>query len=152
MSVGDVWLINGIPGAGKTATARRLAERLPRAAHVEGDRVQEMIVAGGVMPGEDPPEEGAAQIGLCIRNQCLLARSFAGAGFVPILDYVVPVRRRLEEYRQQLTGLSLHLVILAPPASVALARDAARPEKTVAERWVHLEAELRRELDGTGLW
>jgi hypothetical protein len=35
---------------------------------------------------------------------------------------------------------------------VALQRDRARPEKTVAHHWVYIEAELRRELVGLGLW
>ena len=147
-----VWLINGIPGVGKSTTARALAARYPRGVHIEGDRLQEFIVSGSVPPGGQPPEEESRQIHLNVRHQCLLARSFAGEDFVPVLDYVVVNRARVEEYRRHLTGLSLHLVTLAPGVAVALERDRQRPEKTVAARWSHLDEMMRAELGDVGLW
>lgn len=148
----DVWIINGIPGSGKSTLARHLARRFERGAHIEGDRLQELIVSGGVPPGGEPAEEERRQIHLNVRNQCLLAASFAAEGFTPVIDYVVVSRARLEEYRRQLPGLALRLVTLAPGADVALERDRLRPEKTVAAFWTHLEAAIRSELTGIGLW
>jgi hypothetical protein len=68
------------------------------------------------------------------------------------LDYVVVHRARVQEYRQQLPGLVLRLVTLAPAVQVALARDQQRPEKTVAPQWAHLDTHIRGALQGMGLW
>jgi chloramphenicol 3-O-phosphotransferase len=148
----EIWIINGIPGAGKSTTARALAARFARAAHIEGDKLQECIISGAVGPGGEPREEEIRQIHLNVRHQCLLARSFAEQNFTPILDYVIVNRARIEEYRQRLGGYVLRLVTLAPGVEVALRRDRSRPEKTVAPIWAHLEPLLRDELSGVGLW
>ena len=147
-----IWLINGIPGVGKTTTARHLAQRLSRAAHIEGDEIQELIVSGAVNPGSEPATEENRQIHLNVRNQCLLARSFAQESFSTVIDYVIASRDRLTEYRTQLDGLDLRLVTLSPGKRVALERDAKRPEKTVAQFWMHLEDAMIEQLTGIGLW
>jgi predicted kinase len=150
--VDEAWLITGIPGAGKSTVAGMLARVFPRAAHVEGDLVGLQIVSGYVWPGQEPEDEAIRQMRLCQQNQCLLARSYAAAGFVPVMDYVVTSRSGIERYRKALAPLRLHMVVLDPGAAVALARDAARPEKTVAAAFTYLEVPMRQELRRLGLW
>jgi hypothetical protein len=102
-------------------------------------------------PGQQPAEEVERQIRLNIRNQCLLARSYAQAGFVPILDFPFVSRKdRLDRYRRALRRLDFYLVVLDPGRDVALQRDLARPGKTVAQLWVHMEDALLRSWPASG--
>ena len=150
--VRDAWLVTGIPGSGKSTIARMLAASFSRGANIEGDRLQEWIASGAVWPSAKSTPEADRQIALNRRNQCLLARSFADAGFVPVIDYVVVNRTLVTDYQRLLAGLDLRLVVLAPGRETALQRDRDRAEKTVAEAWAYLEDELVRELGGTGIW
>lgn len=150
----EAFLVSGVPGAGKSTTSKALAERFPRAAHVEGDVLSfEFVVSGLAAPlGEGADrDEWSRQMVLRRRNMCMLADSYAEHGFVPILDDVVTSRSELDLHLQLLQARPLHLVVLAPRVEVAAARDAGR-EKQVFEVWRHLDGELRANLEGAGLW
>ncbi|MFE4332561.1 AAA family ATPase [Streptomyces sp. NPDC056831] len=138
-------LLTGIPGSGKSTVAAALAARLGMSAHVEVDALQQMIVSGSQWPSPTENAEADRQIFLRARNACLLADSFARAGFIPVLDDVVVRRSHLDFYRTTLTTKPLHIVILAPGPPTAWHRNQAR-QKALATDWAPLDAAMRAEL------
>ena len=151
-TAGDsVWLISGIPGAGKSTISREIARQFPKSAHIEVDLLREMVVSGYLAPGQGPLAESDAQLVLGAHNAALLADSLMDAGFTPIVDDVV-LQLQLARYREVLSRWPLRLVVLAPPVEVALERDRGRAEKHVANRFAYLDTELRKQMQGLGLW
>jgi broad-specificity NMP kinase len=152
MDAPTVYLVTGIPGAGKTTVSRLLAGRFALGAHIEADRLQELIVSGGLWPDEEPHDEAMRQLNLRARNAAMLAQNFAGAGIVPVVDDVIVGRDRLGLYVRGIGHRPLVMIVLAPPLEVALQRDEERGYKRVGDAWAHLDAEQREKLDGVGLW
>ena len=146
-----IYIVSGIPGAGKTTVSRLLAERFERGVHVEEDLLQKLIVRGGLWPDGLPQDEAQRQLRLRGRHACMLADSFFEAGFTVVLDGVV-IASRVDEFVAAIRGRPLLFVMLTPSAEVVQARDASRPEKHVFDTWSHLDAVVREETPRVGLW
>ena len=131
-----LWIVTGPPSTRRTQTARAIADIFAKAAHIDGDAIAAAVVRGLVLPGEDPQDESERQLELAIRNHCILARSFAEAGFTPVIEYAVLTRHHLDAYRHYLSGAQLRLAVVPEPAAKATPLT-------------HL---LRDELTGIGYW
>jgi chloramphenicol 3-O-phosphotransferase len=118
-----IFLLTGIPGAGKTATAEALAERLGRAVHIDAKAL---------------PQQNAA----------LMATSAREAGFIALVEDVIVTRERLHGMQKALLPRPSLLVVLAPRLTAVSHR--AGPE--VVGRWGFLDEVMRRELTGIGFW
>ena len=147
-----VIVISGLPGAGKSTTARAVATRLDRAAHVEADMLQAMIVAGGEWPGPTRPfsAEADAQLALRLHNACLLARSFVEHGFTAVVDDVV-IGDRLPQALAELAGVPTRFVMLAPDFEHVRRRWVEQGSPFV-DAWGWLDAEMRVRTERVGLW
>ncbi len=147
-----VIVVSGIPGAGKTTVAGLLAQRFAAGVHVEADRLQMMVVTGGRWAGDGPMAEWNRQLQIRTRASAAAADVWRAAGFVPVIDDIYVSRSRTDLLVDRLEARPVRLVVLAPDPSTALARDAQRPDKTVGEQWLQLDAIQRDELAGVGLW
>ena len=121
-------VVSGAPGAGKTTVSGCLARRFERAAHIEADALQRLVVSGSEWPDTDAVVVGEAANQLRLRgvHACLLARSFAAAGFVAVVDDIVVGDRR-DEYAEHLTGSDWCLILLDPTLEVLRLRNMGRP-------------------------
>ena len=148
-----VWIISGVPAAGKTNTSKALARTFDKSAVVSRDELQAQIISGNVWPDGTPTSEADLQIDLNVRNQCALANSYLSHGFVPICDDVVS-KQQLDIYLSELKTAAVYLVTLNPPYTVVTQRDAGRPPDdrfSNPERWRLLYRYIET-LSGVGLW
>jgi hypothetical protein len=133
----EIWIISGNACAGKTTTGRLLAQRLPLAAHVEGDDMQRLIVSGcrWAVPGDNDPGTGrltgqaGVQYALRIRNACLVASAFADAGITAVVTDTF-INEGFESLTEVLAGRPVNFVVLRPPVAVLRQRGIDRlPEE-----------------------
>ena len=146
-----VIVITGVMAAGKSTVAQRLAERLPRSAHVRGDVFRRMVVSGRAEPTLEQSAAEVAQLRLRYELSAMTADRYAAAGFTAIVQDVI-LGPDLPAYRELIKTRPCHLVVLAPRAEVIAAREAAR-RKTGYGAWTvaDLQAELAR-TPRIGLW
>jgi hypothetical protein len=141
----EIWVVCGNTCAGKTTTGRRLAQRLPLAAHIEGDEMQRLIVSGcrWAVPGDTEPGTGrligeaGVQYALRIRNACLVAAAFADAGITAIVTDTI-INEGFEVMSEVLRGRPVHFVVLRPAVAVLRQRGVDRlPEEAafLADRY-----------------
>jgi chloramphenicol 3-O-phosphotransferase len=133
----EIWIICGNACAGKTTTARLLAQRLPRAAHVDGDEMQRLIVSGCQWPTPGDSDratghligEAGVQYALRVRNACLVAAAFADAGITAIVTDSI-INEGFESLTEVLDGRPINFVVLRPPVALLRQRGIDRlPEE-----------------------
>jgi predicted kinase len=146
-------LVTGMPGAGKSTVSKLVASALPRAARINGDDLDQMIVSGKVWALGHPADEAARQVELCTRNMVALANNFGAAGFSVVVDTLIPSRPRLDSFIQDV-NVPVDLVVLAPGIEACRHRNQHRAaeEQFDFDGYEALEADMRKAFGGTGWW
>jgi len=143
---GQVWLISGVPGAGKSSVARAMCTRFPKSVHIEVDDIRHMVKNGYISPGASPSEEQALQLRLAHRGAAEMAQRYAQAGYTVVIDDVI-TDAELGHYLPYLDGVAVHKVLLLPSLDGTLRRNADRPIETTnanAAARATLDAMIRR--------
>jgi predicted kinase len=120
-STAPMILIAGLPGAGKTTVARRLAEGFARSMHLEVDQLRRMVVRGHISPAEAGgwTEALAQQCLLESEAATALATCYARRGIAVVLDDIALPPLLTRCYADV---AALHKVLLMPSLASLLAR------------------------------
>jgi len=128
-----VFLITGPSGSGKTTAGRLLAERFPRAVHVEGDVFRRSVVSGRAEMTPDPSADALEQLHLRYRLAAGAADAYFEAGFTVVLEDVI-AGEALTAMVQLVESRPLHVIVLLPTIEAVRLRDEAR-KKTGYAYW-----------------
>jgi hypothetical protein len=144
-------VVSGLPGVGKSTMAKRLAASFDHGAHVEADRLQDLIVSGaahGDVHGIGP--EAARQIRLRGRHAALLAQSFREAGFTAVIDDII-TGTRFDHLREDLGDTPFSFVMLLRDLGV-LKESWREMGSPFVDSWDWIDEEIRTATPRVGLW
>jgi len=149
----SLFVISGVPAAGKTTVARLLAGRLDRAVCVPGDAIRAMVVTGRADMRPDAGEAELRQLLLRYQGALAVASVYLDAGFDVIVEDVIigPV---LRDFFALVPVPEMHLIFLDPCAAVVAERDRGRSKTAYGGHWGvgDLHDVLRLETARLGLW
>ena len=128
MAESPIWLVSGVPGAGKTSVALELCRRYPKALHLPIDDLRELVRSGRASP-LDWSDETTLQFELARRNAARMAADYADSGFAVVIEDVVR-EADMNQFTPHLGDRPLRKVLLLPSLAEVRERNRARTNKT----------------------
>lgn len=129
-----IYIVSGSAGAGKSTTSRRIASRLERSAHIEGDLIDHMVIGG-----HEKPWLSRFHTDLIWRNLLALARNYVEHGHDVVVDYVA-FPQNAEAFTEAFRGQDVtvkYAVLLVTNEEELLRRDAQRePHDRMGQRCI----------------
>jgi cytidylate kinase len=119
---GEILIVTGPPGAGKTTMAKALVERLDLSVLLEGDAYFRSVVRGWIAPWTPPARH---QNTVVTRAMAASAGEFARGGYAVVLEGIVGPWF-LDTFVPAAGDARVHYVIVRPTAETAMARAVAR--------------------------
>ncbi|GAA1480535.1 hypothetical protein GCM10009624_09750 [Gordonia sinesedis] len=125
MTVSDIVILSGPPGAGKSTTAAALATSFPRSVHLHTDDFWHYIVSGAIPPYLPESDGQNHTVMRAIRNAAL---SYAAGGFAVIVDGVVGpwMLHHFRGTTQVEPAARVHYIVLRPSRDETLRRAQGR--------------------------
>ena len=148
-----LFVISGVPAAGKSTVGRLLAGRLHQAVYVPGDTIRSMVVTRRAGLSPDAGEE-FRQLLLRYQSALAVASVYLRAGFHAIVEDVI-IGPILSEFLALVPVPEVHLVFLNPDARAVAERDRTRAKTAYDDdRWNvdDLRGVLSGHTSRLGLW
>jgi predicted kinase len=148
-----LFVISGVPAAGKSTVARLLARRLDGALYVPGDAIRAMVLSGRSGGAAKSGDAQLDQLVLRYKGALALAQVYLEAGFDAIVEDVI-IGQMLRHFLAVVPVPEMQLIFLDPGTETLAERDRDRTKTAYGEQWNvrQLRDVLHLETARIGLW
>lgn len=119
---GEILIVTGPPGAGKSTMAGALVEHFELAVLLQGDWYFDRVVRGWIEPWKPPSQHQNAVV---TRAMAASAREYAEGGYAVVLEGIIGPWF-LDTFVPVAGDVPVHYVVIRPSADTAMTRAVAR--------------------------